>query len=76
MACVSGKAAIVTYDVDLTFDAGSTPFTANNVDGPISGTGTITGNFTVDDQTDAIDTVSIQAVAGPTQVASYDMGPG
>jgi hypothetical protein len=76
MAPLAAKAAIITYDVNLTFDAGSTPFSANDVNGLISGTGTILGNFTVDDQTDAIDTVSIQAAAGSTQIAAYDLGPG
>jgi hypothetical protein len=76
MASASGKAAIITYDVNLTFDAGSTPFSANDVTGLISGDGTITGSFTVDDQTDAIDTVLIQAAAGATQIATYDDGPG
>jgi hypothetical protein len=76
MACVRGKADVITYDVNLTFDAGTTPFNANDVSGLISGAGTITGNFTVDDQTNAIDTVSIQAMTGTTQIASYDIGPG
>jgi hypothetical protein len=76
MAPLASKAALITYDVNLTFNAGSTPFSANDVNGLISGAGTITGNFTVDDQTDAIDTVSIQAAAGSTPIASYDLGPG
>ncbi len=69
-------ADILTYDVNLTFDAGNTPFTANGVNGPISGPGTIQGTFTVDSLTNAIETVSIVAATGATQIADYTLGPG
>ncbi len=70
------KAAIVEYEVNLTFDAGPTPFAAYGVAGPISGIGTVQGTFTVDDQTNVMETVSVLAVTGSTLIASYTIGPG
>ena len=76
MGCASARAALDTYDVNLTFNAGGTPFSANDVSGLISGPGTITGSFTVDDQTNMFDTVSVVSATGSTQIASYDLGAG
>jgi hypothetical protein len=75
-ASAPANAELITYDVNLTFNAGDTPFYANGVSGPISGAGTIQGTFTVDSATNVIETVSIIAQAGPTQIADYTLGPG
>ena len=70
------NAGLVTYDVNLTFNAGDTPFSANGVTGMISGPGTIQGTFTVDSLTNVIETASIVAQAGTTVIADYTLGPG
>jgi hypothetical protein len=75
-ASAPANADLVTYDVNLTFDAGSTPFSAYNVSGLISGAGTIQGSFTVDSQTNAIETVAIIAATGSTRIADYTLGVG
>jgi hypothetical protein len=70
------NAGLVTYDVNLTFNAGDTPFAANGVSGMISGAGTIQGTFTVDSVHNVIETVSIIAETGQTLIADYTLGPG
>ncbi len=75
-ASAPANAGLVTYDVNLTFNAGDTPFSANGVTGMISGPGTIQGTFTVDSLTNVIETASIIAQAGTTVIADYTLGPG
>jgi PEP-CTERM motif len=75
-ASAPANGGLVTYDVNLTFNAGDTPFSANGVSGMISGAGTIQGTFTVDSLTNVIETVSITAQSGPTLIADYTLGPG